>query len=313
MKNLKKISLSLCLFFVANALAKIETVQLFLGQEHDVYERSNVLQVSYGRVEGQLVPFVQGRNHVVLLRGDWLDTSDRVEIMRNGVITRTIRKSNYILANASGSDHQRKGQIKFRINSTDIPDVDEPGGGLFSIRVRWGVELNGFQTLYCISVRRGVIEDIKFVGGSGISLPTFRPSNDFGEVCYLDINKTYRLELNGKNFGNQSIVNSIRLNKIFTYFGGLTNALDVTAITSSRTRVTITFKTKSTKMDYTKDRIDDFFHYLSAIALSDNRVSPNTDKLRWGNYILYRIDSNKLTIVENNTNLRRITTLIPNN
>jgi hypothetical protein len=181
------------------------------------------------------MPFVTGMSHVVDLTGAFLDVCDRVEICNSsGTVRRTLRGTSL---NKFKSNNE--GHVKFTVNASDLPAVD----GDFILKVRYAVELNGFDQLDCKVAARGVINSIQWVG---TTLPTFSThSSGAGEVSTLTVGKVYTLQFNGTGFSNSvQLYDGLRTNLFNTNSLPFTNA-DLT-VNSAGTIMTLTVRPTGT-------------------------------------------------------------------
>lgn len=189
---MKKISLvAAVMIFLLNATvqATISSVKLQAGTNVP-QNLSNSLTVSNKRIQGFRLPFVTGINHVVDLTGAFLDVCDRVEICNSsGAVQRTINSSGL---NKFKSNNE--GHVKFTVNASDLPGIDAD----FILKVRYAVELSGFDQLDCKVAGRGVIQSIQWTGST---LPTIIPfSKNGGETSLLKSGSVYTLQFNGTGF-----------------------------------------------------------------------------------------------------------------
>lgn len=294
MKSFRTIFFLFLLSGLNSLQAQIETVQLFVGSASATeLEKSKVHNVSAGRVQGFRVPFVTGKDHIVHLVGNWLDVSDRVEIVKDGKVSRTISKSAYLLANTSGG----KGQIRFKVNSSDLPTV----GGSFTIRVRWIVETNGFQKLDGKTVARGTVSSIKWVGGTGITMPECQPNTSSGEVCRLPLNNLFKLELNGSGFSTNTQVFDGITEKIFQTSTGL--GFEVSDAVATSSRVTLTFSSGGTGSSWSLGTNNTSSLPMSFLQIADGGAGNIAGG--WGRYVYYRVADN-LSITGDLTNLKSV-------
>jgi hypothetical protein len=149
-------------------------------------------EVSSRKVKGFRVPFVSGSSHVVDLTGAFLDVCDRVEICNaSGTTLRTLAGTSL---NKFKSNNE--GHVKFTVNSSDLPAI----GANFILKVRYVVELSGFDQLDCMVAGRGTIQSMQWVGST---LPVIsKHSSGAGEVSTLTSGSVYTLQLNGTGFTN---------------------------------------------------------------------------------------------------------------
>jgi hypothetical protein len=148
--------------------------------------------VSSRKVKGFRVPFVSGTNHVVDLTGAFLDVCDRVEICNSsGAVQRTLAGSSL---NKFKSNNE--GHVKFTVNSSDLPGI----GSNFILKVRYVVELSGFDQLDCMVAGRGTIQSMQWVGSTLPVISTH--SSGAGEVSTLKSGSVYTLQFNGTGFTN---------------------------------------------------------------------------------------------------------------
>jgi len=135
-------------------------------------------KITNGRIEYNgnryRMPFLNGYDHVVGIAGHLTDMLDRVEIVVNGNVVKTIRKSALIYAGATTRDNpdsrnpERKGLVVFKVNRGDLPGLHED----FQIRIRFAVEVAGFDKLDCKVVHgSGQIKSIEWTTNNGAELP----------------------------------------------------------------------------------------------------------------------------------------------
>lgn len=191
MKNVMKVATVIMILFNTVAEATISFVKLQAGVNVPQNLSLNHA-VSNRRVQGFRVPFVSGSNHVVDLTGAFLDVCDRVEICNaSGTVQRTLSGSSL---NKFKSNNE--GHVKFTVSSSNLPGI----GSNFIIKVRYAVELNGFDQLDCMVAARGTIQSIQWVGST---LPVItKHSSGAGEVSTLVSGLTYTLQFNGTGFGS---------------------------------------------------------------------------------------------------------------
>lgn len=192
---MKKIIMAAAVLIVlctAAAEATISFVKLQAGSVNASQNLSLNHAVSNKKVKGFRLPFVTGVSHVVDMTGAFLDVCDRVEICSSsGTVQRTLRGT---ALNKFKSNNE--GHVKFTVNASDLPAVE----GDFILKVRYAVELNGFDQLDCKVAARVVINSIQWVGST---LPVFSiHSSGAGEVSTLTVGKTYTLQFNGTGFSN---------------------------------------------------------------------------------------------------------------
>jgi hypothetical protein len=192
MKKVAGLAVVIMILISASAQATISFVKLQAGSVNASQNLSLNHAVSNKRVQGFRMPFVTGVSHVVDLTGAFLDVCDRVEICNSsGTVRRTLRGTSL---NKFKSNNE--GHVKFTVNASDLPAVD----GDFILKVRYAVELNGFDQLDCKVAARGVINSIQWVG---TTLPTFSThSSGAGEVSTLTVGRVYTLQFNGTGFSN---------------------------------------------------------------------------------------------------------------
>lgn len=192
MKKIIMAAAVMIILFNAAAEATISFVKLQAGSVNASQNLSLNHAVSNKKVKGYRLPFVTGISHVVDMTGAFLDVCDRVEICNSsGAVQRTLRSSSL---NKFKSNNE--GHVKFTVNASDLPGVE----GDFILKVRYAVELNGFDQLDCKVAARGVINSIQWVGAD---LPVFSThSSGAGEVSTLTIGKEYTLQFNGTGFSN---------------------------------------------------------------------------------------------------------------
>jgi hypothetical protein len=120
------------------------------------------------------MPFLSGYDHIVGIAGHLTDMLDRVEIVVNGNIVRTIRKSALIYSGATKRDNpdsrdpERKGLVVFKVNRADLPSLNED----FQLRIRFAVEVAGFDKLDCKVVHgSSQIKSIQWTTNNSAQLP----------------------------------------------------------------------------------------------------------------------------------------------
>ncbi|MES2764790.1 MAG: hypothetical protein V4642_02910 [Bacteroidota bacterium] len=146
------------------------------------------------------MPFLNGYDHVVGIAGHLTDMLDRVEIVVNGNVVRTIRKSALLYSGATKRDHpetreqQRKGMVAFKVNKADLPNLNED----FQIRIRFAVEVAGFDKLDCKVVHgSGQIKSMHWTTYNGAELPEIisRPNKYNGYKTNCSPNRLYNLRM----------------------------------------------------------------------------------------------------------------------
>jgi hypothetical protein len=187
--------------------------------------------VSNKRIQGFRLPFVTGVSHVVDMTGAFLDVCDRVEICNSsGTVQRTLKGTSLNKFKSSNEGH-----VKFTVNASDLPGIDAD----FIIKVRYAVELSGFDQLDCKVAARGVIQSMQWTGAT---LPVFSThSSGAGEVSLLTSGRVYTLQLNGTGFSNSvQLGDGLRTN-LFNNTRLPFTSSDLT-VNSAGTIMTITFK-----------------------------------------------------------------------
>lgn len=234
MKNVMNVAIVIMILFNTVAEATISFVKLQAGVNVPQNLSLNHA-VSNRRVQGFRVPFVSGSNHVVDLTGAFLDVCDRVEICNaSGTVQRTLSGSSL---NKFKSNNE--GHVKFTVSSSNLPGI----GSNFIIKVRYAVELNGFDQLDCMVAGRGTIQSMQWVG---TTLPVISThSSGSGEVSTLRTGSVYTLQFNGTGFTNSvQLFDGLRTN----LFG--TAVLPFTAsdlvVNSSGTVMTLTIRPTAT-------------------------------------------------------------------
>lgn len=190
----KKVWVAAVMIFLLNvtANATISFVKLQAGSINAPQNLSLNHAVSSKKVQGFRLPFVTGVSHVVDMTGAFLDVCDRVEICNSsGTVQRTLRGTSL---NKFKSNNE--GHVKFTVSASDLPGV----GSDFILKVRYAVELSGFDQLDCKVAARGVIQSMQWVG---TTLPVFSThSSGAGEVSLLTTGRVYTLQFNGTGFSN---------------------------------------------------------------------------------------------------------------
>ncbi len=223
------------LLCTAVAEATISFVKLQAGSVNASQNLSLNHAVSNKKVKGFRLPFVTGISHVVDMTGAFLDVCDRVEICNaSGTVQRTLKGS---ALNKFKSNNE--GHVKFTVNASDLPGVE----GDFILKVRYAVELNGFDQLDCKVAARGVINSIQWVG---TTLPVFSThSSGAGEVSTLTVGKEYTLQFNGTGFSSSvQLYDGLRTNLYNTNVLPFTNA-DLT-VNSAGTIMTLKVRPSGT-------------------------------------------------------------------
>lgn len=134
------------------------------------------------------MPFLKSYDHVVGIAGHLTDMLDRVEIVVSGNVVRTIRKSALIYSGATTRDNpdsrnpERKGMVVFKVLKADLPDLNED----FQIRIRFAVEVAGFDRLDCKAVSgSGQIKSLRWTDNNGAELPDIIQTNSGREFLKL--------------------------------------------------------------------------------------------------------------------------------
>lgn len=280
-------------FISLNVNATIRTVKLQCGTVNAAQNLGRELTVSSSRVQGFRVPFVTGNSHIVHIKGAFVDICDRVEICNSSsTVIRTLTGSALNKFKASN-----EGNIKFTVSSGDLPGVDQD----FIIRLRYAVELNGFDRLDCKVAARGVINSIQWIG-------TNQPlilSVTGGEHSVLKKNLEYTLQFNGTGFGN-----SIQL-----FDGKQTDLYNKSALpfTSSNLSVNsegtvITLKFTPTGTTSFETDLENFTNSTSNLLFAFGGVGNISGG--WGSY-LYADYNNLISTAGALTDLQKITVANP--
>ncbi len=296
--------------------ATIEKVKLQAGSIANAQNLSNDLFVQNSNSNNSTnlglvangahrLPFVININHLVTLTGDWLNTCDRVEILNSsGTIVQTLRDAALTKTTDFG-----KGKLKFTVPSTRLSSV-----GNFEIRVRYLIEINGFDVLKCRVVNRGVINSITWVG---TNLPVITQITG-GERSTLTHGLEYKLQFTGTGFGNSVSLTDLP-HKCTTVLGFPFDVIS-TVVNSTGTVITITMKPGSISGHpfsqmlsdgvYVCPDLQDFvdgnnFEIIGINGFQPPSPSGGITSNRFGPYLIYDFNNN-LSITGNLTNLVEI-------
>lgn len=286
MKNVKIIFAIICLITSYSVDATIRAVSVSVNNSTAPENQSFILDVSNRRIDGFRLPIISGASHKVHFRGFLVDKCDRVEICKKngGRIVRTIRGADLAQYNSNN-----EGNLEFTLNASDLPRV----GKNFNIRIRYAVELNGFDRLDCKVTRRGTITAIEWGQGDPIRLGDNRDA-------HLRAGTTYRLIFTGTGFGSRQQLFSGLVNNLFNR-PNLPFANSNLSCNAAGTRITLGFSpaaNTSTEILTDLDILSSVTSLPFAFHIIGNRQSG------WGPYVYHRYSS-----LSNNgdlTNLERI-------
>lgn len=187
MKNKIKFLSLLMVAAATSSFATISNVTVQAGTNSGAQNKSFTHSVSNNRIGGFRLPFIAGLSHIVTFSGAFVDVCSRVEICNSGgSVQHTLSGASLTKSTVSGV-----GQLKFTISTSNLPAA----GNDFIIKVRYAVELNGFDQLDGKVVKRGIINSMEWVGTQPLI-----SSASGGESSVLRIGTAYQLRFNGTGF-----------------------------------------------------------------------------------------------------------------
>jgi hypothetical protein len=189
----QRLVLSFLFVLLATTTARANTVEyvsLELTSDSTISRYSREHSVHDSRIQGFRLPFVGGEDHRVTIVGHLTDFLDRVQIVHDGRVTRTIQKEDLVFVGHT-DEHGGKGKIVFDLPRQRLPGRDET----FQIRIRFEHELAGFDKVDCKVVARGKITSAEWSDANGAELPEFEIADSGTPYDRLTRDHIYRLNL----------------------------------------------------------------------------------------------------------------------
>ncbi|MFN8154651.1 MAG: hypothetical protein U0Y08_10195 [Bacteroidia bacterium] len=294
MKKMIRVATVMILLLNATAHATISAVQLQAGINVP-QNLSRNLAVSNNRIQGFRLPFVTGVSHVVDLTGAFLDVCDRVEICNaSGTKQRTISGTGL---NKFKSNNE--GHVKFTVNSSDLPGIETD----FIIKVRYAVELTGYDQLDCKVAGRGVVNSIQWTGSPLPSIIPFRKNG--GETSLLKSGTVYTLQFNGTGFTNQVQLHDGLRSNLFGKTNLPFSSSDLT-VNAAGTTITLTVRPSGTAgVDIDLENFTDITKNLLFVYGGVGNINGG-----WGPYLVYDYN-NLMSNAGVLTDLKRIEAAAP--
>lgn len=251
--------------------------------EHEVHD---------GRIQGFRMPFIKGQTHRVTIIGHLTDFLQKVQIVVDGEIVRTIWKSGLISVGHT-DEHGGKGKIVFRVRPEDLPAV----GSSFQIRIRFANEIAGFDKLDCKVARRGKIQRVDWATENDAQLPEFNTNAQGNPRDYIRLNRTYTL-----NFSCYQCPSSVQ------FYDGVTEELLDQPVSGSSLEVSGSLEERKLSATFTMRDSIIGGDVRPLVRFADSGIGNISGG--WGNYVYSRIEEQELpgrnAANPNRTNLQRV-------
>jgi hypothetical protein len=179
-------ALGILALFSSFAFATIDTVKVAVSPFNGNLDESSTVHVSGGFIQGFRLPVISGKQHRFTIKGQFIETLDRVELEGAGVVNQTIQRSETTHGIVGG-----QGTVVFTVSGSSILS-----SGTFKVKIRYNPELNGYDSFECRVDQRGNIASVEWVG---TNIPV-QDNNPATETSHLLKNLQYRLRVHGSNF-----------------------------------------------------------------------------------------------------------------